>query len=358
MAQRLDGQEGLENTAPRVEDPLGGDIELKNAGPERDYPVPPLRVVFMGTPDFAAASLRALIAWPGAEVLCAYTQPDRPCGRGQECTPSPVKRLALEHGIEVRQPLNFKDEADIAALRALSFDVLVVAAYGLILPQPVLDAPRLMPINVHASLLPRWRGAAPIQRCIEAGDLVTGITIMKMELGLDSGPILLQRALRIADGDTAGSLHDELADMGAETLLDALTRLPKGKLMQLAQDETRVTHAAKLSKDEGLVDWTWPAEKLHNHIRAMHPWPGAFFDWEQTPGKSIRLSIDPGSIGGELPKGATPGTLLGLANTPEGPRLAIAAADKAYLVARITPRGKKPQDAQAFACGYLKACQG
>jgi methionyl-tRNA formyltransferase len=341
-----------------VEDPLGGDIELKNAGAEQDYPKPPLRVVFMGTPDFAAASLKALLGWPGAAVLCVYTQPDRPSGRGQENTPPPVKRLALEHGIEVRQPLNFKDPADVAALRALDFDVLVVAAYGLILPQAVLDAPKLLPVNVHASLLPRWRGAAPIQRCIEAGDLVTGITIMKMELGLDSGPILLQRALRIAEGDHAGILHDELAEMGAETLLDALARLPKGKLMQLPQDETRVTHAAKLSKEEGLVDWTLPAEKLHNHIRAMHPWPGAFFDWEQAPGKVLRLSIEPGTIGGELPAGAKPGDILGQVQTEAGPRLAIAAADKVYLVARITPRGKKPQDAQAFACGYLKACKG
>jgi len=337
-----------------VEDPLGGEIELKGGGPELDYPKPPLRIVFMGTPDFAAASLRALLAWPGAQVLCVYTQPDRPSGRGQECTPPPVKVLALEHGLEVRQPLNFKNPADVDALRALDFDVLVVAAYGLILPQAALDAPKLMPVNVHASLLPRWRGAAPIQRCIEAGDLVTGITIMKMELGLDSGPILLQRALRIADTDHAGILHDELAGMGAEALLDALTRLPQGRLMRLPQDEALVTHAAKLTKDEGLIDWTLPAEKLHNHIRAMHPWPGAFFDWEQAPGKVLRLTIEPGSIGGEPPKGTAPGTILGL----QGGLLAIATADKSYLVPRLTPRGKKPQDAQAFACGYLKACQG
>jgi methionyl-tRNA formyltransferase len=341
-----------------IEDPLGGDIELKNAGPEQDYPKPALRVVFMGTPDFAAMSLRALLGWPGAEVLCVYTQPDRPCGRGQECTPSPVKRLGLEHGIEVRQPLNFKDPADVSALAALDFDVLVVAAYGLILPQAVLDTPKRMPINVHASLLPRWRGAAPIQRCIEAGDLVTGITIMKMERGLDSGPILSQRALRIADTDHAGTLHDELAEMGAEALLDALTRLPQGRLMLLPQDEARVTLAPKLSKDEGLIDWTLPAEKLHNHIRAMHPWPGAFFDWEQTPGKLLRLNIEPGVVGQELPAGVKPGAILGLVQTEAGQRLAIATADKAYLVARLTPRGKKPQDAKAFACGYLKTCQG
>lgn len=321
-------------------------------------PSPALRVVFMGTPDFAAKSLKALIEWPGAEVLCVYTQPDRPCGRGQECTPSPVKRLALEHGLEVRQPLNFKDEADVAALRALSFDVLVVAAYGLILPQSVLDAPKRMPVNVHASLLPRWRGAAPIQRCIQAGDLVTGITIMKMELGLDSGPILLQRALRIAENDHAGTLHDELAEMGADALLDALTRLPQGRLMSLAQDEARVTHAAKLSKEEGLIDWNREAEALHNHIRAMHPWPGAYFDWEQAPGKVLRLTIEPGAIGGDAPAGVAPGTILGQLPTEHGPRLAIATADRLYLVQRLTPRGKKPQDAAAFACGYLKACQG
>lgn len=321
-------------------------------------PNPPLRVVFMGTPDFAAASLNALIKWPGAEVICVYTQPDRPCGRGQECTPSPVKHAALEAGIEVRQPLNFKDQADVDALRALSFDVLVVAAYGLILPQSVLDAPKLMPVNVHASLLPRWRGAAPIQRAIEAGDLVTGITIMQMELGLDSGPILLQRALRIADGDTAGSLHDELAGMGADALLDALTRLPQGRLMKLPQDEALVTHAHKLSKEEGLIDWNREAEPLHNHIRAMHPWPGAFFDWEQAPGKVLRLNIEPGAIGADKPEGVAPGCILGLVESEAGPRLAIATADKLYLVPRLTPRGKKTQDASAFACGYLKACQG
>jgi len=341
-----------------VQDPLGGEIELKGQGPEQDYPKPPLRVVFMGTPDFAAVSLKALLAWPGAEVLCVYTQPDRPCGRGQECRPSPVKVAALAAGVTIRQPLNFKDQADVDALRALSFDVLVVAAYGLILPQSVLDAPRLMPVNVHGSLLPRWRGAAPIQRAIEAGDLVTGITIMKMELGLDSGPILLQRALRIAQGDHAGILHDELAEMGAEALLDALSRLPQGRLMRLEQDEALVTYAKKLSKDEGLIDWNREAEPLHNHIRAMHPWPGAFFDWEKAPGKHLCLSIEPGVIGKDKPEGVAPGTILGVVEADGAKYLAIATADKLYLTPRITPQGKKPQDAAAFACGYLKACQG
>jgi methionyl-tRNA formyltransferase len=269
-----------------------------------------------------------------------------------------VKLAALEAGIEVRQPLNFKDPAEVEALRALDADVLVVAAYGLILPQGVLDACRLMPINVHASLLPRWRGAAPIQRALEAGDAATGITIMRMVLGLDAGPILLQRALRIADTDHAGTLHDELAVMGAEALLDALTRLPQGRLLNMAQDEARVTYAPKLQKDEGRIDWNAEAAVLHNRIRAMHPWPGAYFDWTAPGGKTLTLAIEPGKVGDELPAGTTPGAILGVVETEGGKFLAIACADKAYLTPRVTPQGKKPQDAAAFACGYLKnTCQ-
>ncbi len=334
--------------------------ELKDLRPGNEFgtpPNPPLRVVFMGTPDFAAVILRRLLGWPGATVLAAYTQPDRPSGRGQASTPPPVKVAALEHGIEVRQPLNFKNPDDVAALAALGADVLVVAAYGLILPQAVLDACRLMPINVHASLLPRWRGAAPIQRAIQAGDLATGITIMKMELGLDSGPILLQRALRIADTDHAGLLHDELAEMGADALLEALTRLPQGRLMKLEQDAGLVTHAPKLTKEEGLIDWNREAEPLHNHIRAMHPWPGAYFDWQTPAGKTLRLNIEPGAVGGDKPQDAAPGTIVGLVEHGGAPMLAIACADKLYLTPKITPQGKKPQDAKAFACGYLKACR-
>ncbi|OGR39054.1 MAG: methionyl-tRNA formyltransferase [Desulfovibrionales bacterium GWA2_65_9] len=317
----------------------------------------------MGTPDFAAVILRRLLGWPGAEVLCVYTQPDRPSGRGREPKPSPVKLTALESNVEVRQPLNFKDQADVAALRALEPDVLVVAAYGLILPQSVLDACRLMPINVHASLLPRWRGAAPIQRAIEAGDAATGVTIMRMVLGLDAGPMLLQRALRIADTDHAGTLHDELAELGADALLDALTRLPQGRLLNMAQDEQRVTYAPKLTKDQGRIDWTREAASLHNHIRAMHPWPGAYFDWTapcgKTGGKVLTLTIEPGRIGEDIPAGTAPGTILGVVVTEQGSMLAIACADKAYLTPRVTPQGKKPQDATAFACGYLKTiCQG
>ncbi len=322
-------------------------------------PSPPLRVVFLGTPDFAAVILRRLLLWPGATVLCVYTQPDRPSGRGREPKASPVKLAALGAGVEVRQPLNFKDQAEVAALRALDADVLVVAAYGLILPQSVLDACRLMAINVHASLLPRWRGAAPIQRAIEAGDQATGVTIMRMVLGLDAGPMLLQRALRIADTDHAGTLHDELAELGADALLDALTRLPQGRLLNMAQDEQRVTYAPKLTKDQGRIDWRREAASLHNHIRAMHPWPGAYFDWTMPNGKALPLAIEPGRIGEDIPAGTAPGAILGVVDGQDGKYLAIACADKAYLTPRVTPQGKKPQDATAFACGYLKTvCQG
>ena len=199
-----------------------------------ELPNPPLRVVFMGTPDFAAVILRRLLGWPGAEVLCVYTQPDRPSGRGREPKPSPVKLTALESNVEVRQPLNFKDQADVAALRALEPDVLVVAAYGLILPQSVLDACRLMPINVHASLLPRWRGAAPIQRAIEAGDAATGVTIMRMVLGLDAGPMLLQRALRILQrlsthtDVTVEELHDIFECNRIAVLTQAVVHFQRG----------------------------------------------------------------------------------------------------------------------------------
>ncbi|MDO9083417.1 MAG: methionyl-tRNA formyltransferase [Humidesulfovibrio sp.] len=338
--------EGLASEGPETRDLSPGETN----GP----PKPPLRVVFMGTPDFAALILRRLLDWPGADVSCVYTQPDRPSGRSKTPKPSPVKLAALEHGLEVRQPLNFKDPAEVAALRELEADVLVVAAYGLILPQAVLDTARLMPINVHASLLPRWRGAAPIQRALQAGDQATGVTIMRMVLGLDAGPILLQRALRIADSDHAGALHDELAELGAEALIEALTRLPHGRLLNMPQDEARVTYAPKLAKDEGRLDWSREAADLHNHIRAMHPWPGASFDWTTPNGKVLTLNIEPGQVGGDLPAGATPGAILGLVATEQGNMLAIAAQDKAYLTPRITPLGKKSQDATAFACGYLK----
>lgn len=311
-----------------------------------------LRLVFMGTPDFAATVLGHVLAWDGGEVVAVYTQPDRPCGRGQVCKPSPVKQLALERGLRVLQPVNFKSDADVEELRALKPDVLLVAAYGLILPQRVLDIPTHGAINTHASLLPKYRGAAPIQRAILAGEHATGMTIMRMEAGLDSGPMLLQRALKIAPSDTAQTIHDELAAMGGQMLVQALELLRQGKLTAIPQDHTKATHAPKLEKSEGEIDWDQPAWDIHNRARAMHPWPGAFFFWTKPGSERLRLAVHPGRVGGALPKGAKPGDLLGL----EDDMLAIACRDRVYLVPTIQPQGKRAMSATAFACGYLGNC--
>lgn len=311
-----------------------------------------MRVVFMGTPDFAAESLRALLEYEDCDVVAVYTQPDRPCGRGRKCRPSPVKVLALENGIDVYQPDNFKEQAAIDELASLKPDVLVVAAYGLILPQAVLDIPKLYPLNVHASLLPKYRGAAPIQRSIESGDVVTGITIMKMEAGLDTGPIMVARALRIGHNDHAGHIHDELASLGGVCIVEALARLARGAYELKPQDDELATYAAKLSKQDGQVDWNRPARDIHNQIRAMYPWPGAYFEWDNGSGKTVRLNITPGEVGKDASPGVDPGTILGEIDG----KLAISTADTVYLTPEVKPQGKKAMDATAFVCGYMKDC--
>lgn len=312
-----------------------------------------LRTVFMGTPDFAAEILRILLAFDGAEIVGVYTQPDRPCGRGRQCKPSPVKEVALENGLDVYQPENFKDQVAIDELAALKPDVLVVAAYGLILPQSVLDIPTIHPLNVHASLLPRYRGAAPIQRSIENGDVVTGISIMKMEAGLDTGPVMVQRALRIGHNDHAGTIHDELAKMGGICISEALARLQTGAYDLKEQDDAIATYARKLEKSEGLIDWNRPAQQIHNQIRAMYPWPGAYFEWTNPDGKTLRLNVTPGEISEEAAPAVEPGTILG---EMDG-KLGITTADKVYLTSEIKPQGKKAMDATSFVCGYLKECK-
>jgi methionyl-tRNA formyltransferase len=312
----------------------------------------PLRTVFMGTPEFAAEILRILLEFEGAEVAGVYTQPDRPCGRGRQCKPSPVKAVAVERGLPVFQPKNFKDGAEIEALRALAPDVLVVAAYGLILPQAVLDVPVLHPLNVHASLLPKYRGAAPIQRAVEAGEVVTGISIMKMEAGLDTGPVMVQRALRIGHNDHAGTIHDELAKLGGICICEALARLQTGAYTFTPQDNALATYAKKLEKSEGEIDWNRPAKAIHNQIRAMYPWPGAYFDWTGPDGKTMRLNVTPGEVSEQAAQ-AAPGTVLG---EMDG-KLAIAAADTVYLTPAVKPEGRKAMDATAFACGYMKTCR-
>lgn len=230
-----------------------------------------MKIAFAGTPEFAAVALRALIA-AGFEIPLVLSQPDRPAGRGQKLVPGPVKQVALAHGIPVHQPEKLRDPATHAPLIDAAPDVLVVAAYGLILPQTVLDIPRHGCLNIHASLLPRWRGAAPIQRCLEAGDAQTGVTIMRMEAGLDTGPMLLHEAVKVDGGATAASLHDTLAQLGGRLIVAALQRLDT--LAPVAQPEAGVTYARKLDKAEAAIDWRQPAVEIERRIRAFDPFPG------------------------------------------------------------------------------------
>lgn len=238
----------------------------------------PLNIIFAGTPEFALTPLQALIDSPH-RVIAVYTQPDRPAGRGRRLTASPVKQLALSHDIPVFQPLSFKDEAVQQQLAGLAAGLMVVVAYGLILPTAVLRAPTLGCINIHASLLPRWRGAAPIQRAIHAGDRDTGITIMQMDEGLDSGDILGSVSTPISPDDNAQQLHDRLAVMGAQALMTAITGLQEGSLTAVPQDEALANYAAKLSKSEASIDWRQPAQQLQQQINAFNPWPVAQTLW-------------------------------------------------------------------------------
>ncbi|MGE6793933.1 methionyl-tRNA formyltransferase [Pseudomonas guineae] len=231
-----------------------------------------LRIVFAGTPEFAAEHLKALLDTPH-QIIAVYSQPDRPAGRGQKLTPSPVKQLALQHAIPVYQPQTLRDPAAQAELAALKPDLMVVVAYGLILPQVVLDTPRLGCINSHASLLPRWRGAAPIQRAIEAGDAKSGVTVMQMEAGLDTGPMLLKVSTAIIAADSGGSLHDRLAALGPPAVIEAVGGLAAGTLKGQVQDDSLATYAHKLNKDEARIDWSRPAVELERLVRAFHPWP-------------------------------------------------------------------------------------
>lgn len=233
-----------------------------------------LRIIFAGTPDFAAAHLQTLLD-SHHEVIAVYSQPDRPAGRGKKLAASPVKTLALAHNLPVFQPVNFKTPEAIAQLEQLNADLMVVVAYGLILPKAVLDAPRLGCINVHASLLPRWRGAAPIQRAIEAGDEHTGVTIMQMDVGLDTGDMLTKAQCPISAEDTGGSLHDKLITLGGPALLSTLDQLAAGTATPEPQDDSLSNYAPKLSKEEAALDWSLPAETLARKVRAFNPFPVA-----------------------------------------------------------------------------------
>ena len=264
-----------------------------------------LRIVFAGTPEFAVPSLR--VAASRGEVVAVYTQPDRPAGRGRKLTPSPVKVEALSRGLAVLQPETLRTEQSQEALRALRPDLMVVVAYGLLLPQAILDIPTYGCWNVHASLLPRWRGAAPIQRAILAGDRETGVTIMQMDEGLDTGPILLQRSLPIEATSTAATLHDRLAALGAEALLEALEGLERGDLVPRPQPAEGVTYAAKLEKSEALIDWSRTADEIERQVRAFDPWPVAETRFE---GEQLRIHAAHAVRGEEVAPDVAPGTIV------------------------------------------------
>jgi methionyl-tRNA formyltransferase len=245
----------------------------------------PLNIIFAGTPAFAATALNALIH-SSHHIVAVYTQPDRPAGRGLKLKQSAVKELALANHLAVYQPVNLKDESDQQTLAAFNADVMVVAAYGLLLPSAVLRIPRLGCINIHPSLLPRWRGAAPIQRTIYAGDTKTGVTIMQMEEGLDTGPILFTREYTLTSDETSQTLHDTLATLGASACIETLDLLAENKITPIVQDNSLTTYASKISKEEALIDWEQPALELEYEIRAFNPWPIAYTSWQ---GQNLRI---------------------------------------------------------------------
>lgn len=288
----------------------------------------PMRIVFAGTPEFAAQHLQALLD-AQREVVAVYTQPDRPAGRGQKLMPSPVKQLALQHGISVYQPQTLRDPAAQAELADLQADLMVVVAYGLILPQVVLDLPRLGCINSHASLLPRWRGAAPIQRAIEAGDAESGVTVMQMEAGLDTGPMLLKVSTPITAEDTGGTLHDRLAALGSRAVVEAVAALEAGTLQGEAQDDARATYAHKLNKEEARLDWSRPAAELERLVRAFHPWPICHSSLDQAAVKIHAAREAPGQ--------GAPGQILDASK--DG--LQVACGENSLLLTRLQlPNGK------------------
>ena len=246
-----------------------------------------LKIIFAGTPAFAETALAALLA-SQHDVIAVYTQPDRPAGRGLKLTASPVKQLALAKSIPVYQPVTLKDQKEQEKLAKLNADVMVVAAYGLLLPETVLAIPRLGCINIHPSLLPRWRGAAPIQRTIYAGDTKTGVTIMQMDKGLDTGPMLLQRECAIATDETAKTLHDKLAVIGAGLLVETLDLLAQNKLQPIAQDNSKATYADKMTKAEAEANWAKSAIVIDREIRAFNPWPMSYTHWQ---GENLRIGL-------------------------------------------------------------------
>jgi methionyl-tRNA formyltransferase len=298
-----------------------------------------MRLIFAGTPEFAALALRALIA-AGHRIPLVLTQPDRPAGRGMKLKMSPVKEVALAQGLAVAQPENLKSDAARGLINDVQADVMIVAAYGLILPQIVLDMPRLGCVNIHASLLPRWRGAAPIQRAIEAGDAETGITLMQMDKGLDTGAMLTRTTLPILATDTSGSLHDHLAELGAREIVRLLPDLAARLVKATPQDDALANYAAKISKEEARLDWTLSAEQLGRKIRAFNPFPGAYGLLDGNPLKLWRAR----PVAGE----GAPGSLLDIRDG----ELQIACGSGALAVSEVQQAGGKRLPVSTFLTGH------
>ena len=302
-----------------------------------------MRIIFMGTPDFSVPVLEALVG-AGHEIAAVYCQPPRRAGRGKKETPTPVHARAAELGLEVRHPVRLKGAEEQAEFAALQADVAVVVAYGLILPQAVLDAPRLGCLNIHASLLPRWRGAAPIHRAILSGDGETGICIMQMEAGLDTGPVLLRQSTAIGSEETTADLHDRLSAMGAALIVEALARLDT--LTPDPQPEDGVTYAAKIDKAEARIDWTKPAAQVDRQIRGLSPFPGA---WTEIDGERLKLLASRLATGQGTPD--TPDT-PGTPGQALDDRLTIACGDGAVEILRLQRAGKAAQDRDSYLRGH------
>lgn len=294
----------------------------------------PLKIIFAGTPDFAARHLDALLA-SEHQVTGVFTQPDRPAGRGNKLTPGPVKVLAQTHGIPVFQPKSLRPEENQQLVADLQADIMVVVAYGLILPQAVLSMPRLGCVNVHGSLLPRWRGAAPIQRALWAGDHETGVTIMQMDAGLDTGDMLLKLNCPIGPEDTSASLYDRLAELGPQGLLQTLNMLAANRAQPEVQDNALATYAEKLSKEEARLDWTLPAAQLERCIRAFNPWPVSYFLIDEQPVKAWQATVLPH-------QNKQPGEIL----HADKQGIQVATADGVLNLLSLQPAGKKPMSAQ------------
>jgi len=295
-----------------------------------------LKIIFAGTPDFAAQHLQALFS-SQHQVVAVYSQPDRPAGRGRKLTASPVKELALEHGIAIEQPISLKDSDAQVTLASYQADIMVVVAYGLLLPQEALDTPRLGCINVHGSLLPRWRGAAPIQRAILAGDERSGVTVMQMAAGLDTGPMLLKAEIPIANTDTSASLYEKLAILGCNSLVDALDQLQTNGLTAHAQDDVQANYAAKLVKAEGAIDWHQTAQQISRQVRGLNPWPVAYSDWQDN---RLRIWL---AHAIDTPSDQPPGTLLALDKTG----LEVACGTGRLIITQMQwPGGKALSDNQ------------